>query len=122
MRGKRTSPSGSTRGASGRPPPPAGTRYPRPSSGGDGLMLLMRDDERIHHARLDPGAKTLQEDLRSVCKSHAVLEKVTVEPREGNDLLGRYAQRGSGAFRNLLKHELGIVGHANRRRGITGRN
>src|SRR5215213_4234874 len=90
--------------------------------GSDRLLLLVRGNKRIHHACLDPGAKTLQQDLRAIGKTHAILEKVTVEPRKGNDLMGRYAKRGPGALRNILKHQLGVVSHAYRRRGIAGGN
>src|SRR6185503_19178718 len=71
-------------------------------SDGDRLLLFLRGNKSIHHTCLDPGAKTLQQDLRTIGKAHAILEKVTVEPRKGNDLIGRYAERGPGALGNIL--------------------
>jgi hypothetical protein len=106
-----------------RPPTPSsGEVIAQSTSGSDRLLLLVRGNKRIHHACLDPGAKTLQQDLRAIGKAHAILEKVTVEPRKGNDLVGRYAKRGPGALGNILKHQLGVIGHAHRRRGIAGGN
>ena len=95
MRGKCESPQDPAR-REARPAahPLKGEMIAQCTLGSDRLLLLVRGNKRIHHACLDPGAKTLQQDLRTIGKTHAILEKVTVEPGKGNDLMGRYAKRG----------------------------
>ena len=86
------------------------------------LALPDRRQQRIDDARLNTSAQLLQADHCAVFEAHAVLKKLVLDPREGHGLACLYAPGRLHCLRNALKRQLGIVGHADGRHRVAGRN